>query len=330
MKELILKAYAKINLSIDVLGKLPSGYHEVLMVMEQVDLYDTVKMTWREGFEAGTINGNLEAASRPATAMNGSLGDGVSISLSTSVSYLPDDQGNIAYRAAEKMIQEYGKGRVGTLQIGIDKRIPVAAGLAGGSANCAAVLHGVNQLWDLGLDLETLMKHGTALGADVPFCLAGQAALNENLDLHKDPLAGTCAAASGIGEKLEQISPMRAWVLLSKPSISVSTAQVYGGLNLEEIKNRPNTAELKAGLREGNYYKISKNMTNVLENYSLKEYPVIVYTKNKIEQEGKAYKVLMSGSGPTVFALYTSKRKGEAAYSKLRQLNQETFFVKAL
>ncbi|QOX65031.1 4-(cytidine 5'-diphospho)-2-C-methyl-D-erythritol kinase [Anoxybacterium hadale] len=330
MKELILKAYAKINLSIDVLGKLPSGYHEVLMVMEQVDLYDTVKIIWQEGLEAGSIKGNPKDASGDAEGVAGRLDDDVAINLSTSLSYLPDDQGNIAYRAAERMIREYGKGRIGTFQIHIDKRIPVAAGLAGGSANCAAVLHGVNQLWNLGLDLKTLMRHGTALGADVPFCLAGQAALNKNLYLHKDPLAGTCAAASGIGEKLEQISPMKAWVLLSKPSISISTAQVYGGLNLEEIENRPNTVELKAGLREGNYYKISKNMTNVLENYSLKEYPVIVYTKNKMEQEGNAYKVLMSGSGPTVFGLYTSKRKGEAAYSKLRQLNQETFFVKAL
>ncbi|MDF2656349.1 MAG: ispE [Bacillota bacterium] len=328
MKELILKAYAKINLSIDVLGKLPSGYHEVLMVMEQVDLYDSVKITWLEPLAEGKPVEDIPTD--PAESIATNHEKGITITLSTNVPYLPDDNGNIAYRAAETMIREYGNGRIGTLKIDIEKRIPVAAGLAGGSANCAAVLHGINKLWNLGLDLKTLMVHGTELGADVAFCLAGQAALNPILDLHNDPLAGTCAAASGIGEKLEQMIPMKAWVLLSKPSISVSTAQVYGGLRLDEIENRPNTAELKAGLREGNYYKISKNMTNVLENYSLKEYPVIVYTKNKIEQEGKAYKVLMSGSGPTVFALYTSKRKGEAAYSKLRQLNQETFFVKAL
>lgn len=320
MKEIILKAYAKINLSIDVLGKLPNGYHEVLMVMEQVDLYDSVKITWLGTLEEG----------KPVEGIPADSAGGITISLSTNVPYLPDDSGNIAYRAAETMIREYGTGRIGTLKIDINKRIPVAAGLAGGSANCAAVLHGINKLWDLGIDLKTLMVHGTELGADVAFCLAGQAALNPILDLHNDPLAGTCAAASGIGEKLEQMIPMKAWVLLSKPAICVSTAQVYGGLRLSEIKNRPNTTELMAGLREGNYYKISKNMTNVLENYSLKEYPVIVYTKNKIEQEGNAYKVLMSGSGPTVFGLYTSKRKGEAAYSKLRQLNKETFFVKTL
>lgn len=318
MKELMLKAYAKINLSIDVLRKLPNGYHEVLMVMEQVDLFDLVKITWLERREA------------EAGAVGDSAQEGIDIVLSTNLSYLPNDKGNIAYRAAEKMIEAYGNGRSGRLKIEISKKIPVAAGLAGGSANCAAVLHGINYLWGLGLDLKSLMAHGTALGADVSFCLAGQAALNDVLGLKGDPLAGTCAVASGIGEKLELITPMMAWVLLSKPPISVSTAQVYGGLQLDKIKNRPNTEELKAGLREGNYYKISKNMMNVLENYTLKEYPVIVYTKNKMIQEGHAYKVLMSGSGPTVFGLYTSRKKGEAAYSKLKQLNNETFFVKTL
>ena len=119
-------------------------------------------------------------------------------------------------------------------------------------------------------------------------------------------------------------------MLLSKPSISLSTAEVYGGIKLQEITERPNTKELAEGLRERNCYKISKNMTNVLENYSLKEYPTIMYTKNKIVQEGKAYKALMSGSGPTVFGLFTSKRKGMTAFSKLKVLNKETFLIKTL
>lgn len=308
MKEITIKAYAKINLSIDVLGKRPDGYHEVLMVMEQVDLFDLVKVTWME-------NRDQEEPF---------------IHLSTNLSYLPADSRNIAYKAAELMAEQYGREATGQISIKIDKRIPVAAGLAGGSANCAAVLHALNQLWELKLDLGTLMKLGAGLGADVPFCLAGQAALNEELKLKEDPRAGTCAVASGIGERLEQVPPLNAWVLLSKPTISLSTAQVYGGLNLEEIPEHPNTAELVAGLKEGNLYKISKNMTNVLENYSLKEYPVIVYTKNKIVQDGKAYKALMSGSGPTVFGLYTSKRKGTTAFLKLKTLNKETFLIKTL
>lgn len=318
MKELTLKAYAKINLSIDVLGKRPDGYHEVLMVMEQIDLYDLVKIAWASG-EGAEQSGTDEKYT-----------DGITINLSTNLNYLPVDNKNIAFKAAELMGKEYGNGRSGRIDIVIEKNIPVAAGLAGGSADCAAVLHGLNRLWDLNLDLKALMKLGAALGADVSFCLAGQAALNEILNLKSDSLAGTCAVASGIGEQLALATPLKAWILLSKPAISVSTAEVYGGLHLEEISERPNTEELVAGLKEGNYYKISKNMTNVLETYSLKEYPVIMYTKNIIVQEGRAYKALMSGSGPTVFGLYTSKRKGIEAYSKLKRLNKETFLVKTL
>jgi 4-diphosphocytidyl-2-C-methyl-D-erythritol kinase len=311
MNDITINAYAKINLSIDVLGKRPDGYHEVLMVMQQVELYDTVKASWqRSGREAGD--------------------EAIRISLTSNLPYLPADGRNIAYKAAELMVRLYGGGRSGSIVIDIKKRIPVAAGLAGGSADCAAVLHAINRLWELNLDLAALMKPGTELGADVPFCLAGQAALNKALGLTGDPMAGTCAVASGIGEKLEKVTPLKSWVLLSKPPVSLSTAQVYGGLKLQEITERPNTAELAAGLKEGNYYKISKNMVNVLESYSLKEYPSIVYTKNKIVQEGKAYKALMSGSGPTVFGLFTSKRKGTMAFLKLKALNMETFLVKTL
>ena len=327
MNEITVKAYAKINLSIDVLGKRPDGYHDVLMVMQQVDLYDLVSVTWLAKSELADegIDDTAVESSGPDKIING-----IQIDLSTSLSFLPVDRRNIAFKAAELMIREYGGGRTGTIVIDITKTIPVAAGLAGGSANCAAVLHALNHLWGLKLDVDTLMKLGAGLGADVPFCVAGQAALNEKLGLKKDKMSGTCAIASGIGDELELVNSLKAWVILSKPSISVSTAQVYGGLKLDEILERPNTAELTAGLQEGNFYKISKNMTNVLETYSLKEYPIIMYTKNKIVQEGKAYKALMSGSGPTVFGLYTSKRKGIAAYSKLKRLNKETFLIRTL
>ena len=311
LNEITIQAYAKINLSIDVLGKRPDGYHEVLMVMQQVGLYDTVKVSWQAD------NGGEEDKQ-------------IRISLACNLTFLPVDDRNIAYKAAESMVRQYGGNRSGRLLIDIGKQIPVAAGLAGGSADCAAVLHAVNRLWETDLDLDAMMQLGAKLGADVSFCLAGQAALNEELGLAGDSMAGTCAVASGIGEKLEMVESLKSWVLLSKPSISLSTAQVYGGLKLQEITERPNTAELVEGLREGNLYKISKNMTNVLENYSLKEYPTIVYTKNKIVQEGKAYKALMSGSGPTVFGLFTSKRKGTAAFMKLKALNKETFLVKTL
>lgn len=308
MNEILVKAYAKINLSIDVLRKRPDDYHEVLMVMQQIDLWDQVKVAWHQGENGG----------------------GIGISVSSNLSYLPVDSRNLAYKAAALMAEQYGGERSGSVVVDMEKNIPVAAGLAGGSADCAAVLHALNRIWDLKLDLKKLMELGVSLGADVSFCLAGQAALNAELNLKNDPMAGTCAVASGIGEKLALVPPLNSWVLLSKPPVNLSTAQVYGGLNLQEITERPNTAELIAGLREGNLYKISKNMTNVLENYSLKEYPIIMYTKNKIVQEGKAYKALMSGSGPTVFGLYPGRKRGSEAYERLKTLNKETFLVKTL
>jgi 4-diphosphocytidyl-2-C-methyl-D-erythritol kinase len=311
MKETNINAYAKINLSIDILGKRPDGYHEVLMVMQQVDLSDLIKVSWQQ-------------------EESGEEGGAVRISLTSNLPFLPTDSRNIAWKAAELMANLYGREKAGQLNIHLEKHIPVAAGLAGGSANCAAVLLAVNQIWELKLGLDTLMEHGAGLGADVPFCIAGQAALHEKLGFKGDPKAGTCAVASGIGEQLEMVPALRSWVLLSKPAISLSTAEVYGGLKLAEIVEHPDTAELTAGLRERNLYKISKNMTNVLENYSLKEYPVIMYTKNKITEEGKAYMALMSGSGPTVFGLFTSRRKGMTAYWKLKSVNKETYLVKTL
>ena len=304
------------------------------MVMQQIDLFDQIKVTWlrERGNEGNPSTDYVEKTQidRVEKTQNDETEKSIRIVLSSNLPYLPADGRNIAYKAAELMTEKYGGEETGRIVIDIQKRIPIAAGLAGGSADCAAVLHALNRIWRLKLDLGTLMELGTGLGADVPFCIAGQAALNEELNFRDDPMAGTCAVASGIGDKLEPVTPLNAWILLSKPTISLSTAQVYGGLRLQEITERPNTAELAAGLRERNFYKITKNMINVLENYSLKEYPIIMYTKNKIVQEGKAYKALMSGSGPTVFGVYTSKRKGTAAYKKLKTLNKEIFLIKTL
>lgn len=308
MTEINLKAYAKINLSIDVLGKRSDGYHDVSMVMAQIDLWDQIRVEWQENPDEKSVE----------------------IELATNLPYLPTDNRNLAYMAAVLMADTYKKEEAGQIKINIYKKIPIAAGLAGGSANAAAVLHALNKIWGLGLNVERLMELGVQLGADVPFCIAGQASLNKELGLQDDYKAGTCAIATGIGEKLEIVPPVQAWILLSKPPISVSTAQVYKGLNLSEIKSRPDTMKLVEGIREKNYYKISKNMINILENYSLKEYPIVMYTKNKIIKEGKPYMALMSGSGPTVFGLYLSKMKAKIAYTKLKDLNKETFLVKTL
>lgn len=324
MKSIILNAYAKINLSIDVLGKRPDGYHEVLMVMQQVNLFDKVSIAWDE-CETGEHGNTKDQENK------------IQIDLTTNLPYLPLNDKNIAYQAAQLMCQNFKPQEEGNVIININKKIPVAAGLAGGSANAAAVIHGLAKLWELNLTLQQLMDLGVKLGADVPFCIMGQAALNSSLGFlcnekenDKKKIIGTCAIASGIGEKLEVIDGIHAWVVLSKPPISVSTAKVYGGLNLQEITQRPNTAELVQGLQERNYHKILKNLINVLENVTLKEYPIIMYTKNKIEEQGKGHKALMSGSGPTIFSLYANKNKAKITFGKLKDLNNETFLVKCL
>lgn len=309
--EIQLKAYAKINLSLDVLGVLPNGYHEVKMVMQQLELSDLVTIGWQEY--------NEEKQSDV-------------IELITNRPDLPLDKGNIAYRAAELMKSKFGKS--GHVQILIEKNIPVAAGLAGGSANGAAVLHGLNHIWALGLSIDELCKIGVQIGADIPFCIMGQARGNACLGptMMNDPLAASCALAEGIGEKLKPLPPLDSWILLSKPPISVSTAEVYQGIDQEMIANNithPDTGVLIEGLFEKNHHKIVQNMLNVLELFSLKRYPIIVYTKNMIDKE-HPMKSLMSGSGPTVFALYLKKSDAEKAFNKLCQYNQETFISKTL
>lgn len=328
MKSIMLNAYAKINLSIDVIKKRTDGYHEVLMVMQQINLFDKVSLCWEPNAESSNELIHEEEREYP---------EGIKINLTTNLPYLPTNDKNIAYKAAQLMIQTFKPKETGHITIHMNKRIPVAAGLAGGSANGAAVIHGLAKLWDLDLTIQEMMDLGVNLGADVPFCIMGQAALNSTLGfLAEDKKEknqkniGTCAIASGIGEKLEVVQGIDAWVVVSKPPISVATAKVYGGLDLTEIGERPDTAELVQGLYEKNFHKVQKNMINVLENVSLKEYPIIVYTKNKVEEAGKGHKSLMSGSGPTVFSLYANKKNAKITYEKMKTLNQETFLVKSL
>ncbi|MEG1584535.1 MAG: 4-(cytidine 5'-diphospho)-2-C-methyl-D-erythritol kinase [Anaerovorax sp.] len=314
MKSIILKSYAKINLSIDVKGKRDDGYHEVEMVMQQIDLYDKVTVTW-EAREEDCV---------------GSKKEPVEIQIETNLSYLPVNEKNIAYKAAALMAETYLQGKRGIIGVKLEKHVPVSAGLAGGSANGAAVIHGLSKLWELHLPMKRLQALGTQLGADVPFCIMGQGALNKELGFSQEENSGTCAIARGIGEELEVIPGIKSWVLLVKPPISVSTAHVYGKLNIGQIEARPDTVELVEGLKQRNYQKITKNMMNVLENVSLKEYPVIVYTKNNMQKTCKGKKILMSGSGPTLFTLYPTKAKGKSAYEKMKSQVRETYLVRSL
>ena len=321
MNEISIKSYAKINLSLDVLGILPNGYHQVEMIMQQLELHDLVTVKWTE------TEGSMASQ----------------ISLTANRKDLPLNHENIAYKAAEMMMECLHKQ--GKAEIHIEKNIPVAAGLAGGSGNGAAVLHALNNLWNAGLSVKELCRIGVKLGADVPFCIMGQAKGNVELGayMNNDALACTCAYAEGIGEQLTPVTPLSCDILLSKPSIGVSTGEVYKGidaeLGLKKAENEEQTAiiehhidtkELINGLNARNYGKVINNMANILELFSVKRYPIIVYTKDKITQQGSAAKVLMSGSGPTVFAIYFEKSKLEEDYKLLSGINKETYATKTL
>lgn len=271
---LTLKALAKINLGLDVLGKRDNGYHDVRMVMQTIYLYDNVTLTRTE--EPG-------------------------IRLETNLPYLPVDEKNIAYKAAKLFIDEFQikKG----VSIKLDKHIPVAAGLAGGSSNAAAVLVGMNRLFRLGLSQEELMERGVSLGADVPYCV----------------MRGT-ALAEGIGEDLSALMPMpKCYVLIAKPPISVSTKMVYEALDAKEIVEHPDIDGVLEGLSKQDLTKVASSMGNVLESVTIEKYPIIADIKAAMKEAG-ALNAMMSGSGPTVFGIFDDRKTAKEAWYKLRNM----------
>ena len=304
MKRIHVKSYAKINLSLDVLRRLENGYHEVEMVMQQILLNDEIDVKWIESDEP------------------------FSIVLHTNRSYLPTDERNLAYKAALLMHDAYGSGMTGELRIDIKKRIPVAAGLAGGSGNGAAVLHAVNKLWELGLDVAQLNEIGSKLGSDVPFCIMGQAAMNKELGLTEDPLATHCAVATGTGTDLRPVTGLQSHLVLSKPAIGVSTAEVYQGLDLQAISIHPDTEEMVQALAEKNMEHVRKNMINLLENFTLERYPSVMRTKEHMQDMLGAENVLMSGSGPTVFGLCGTREQAQQVCEEMTRYNKESFWTR--
>lgn len=258
MNSISLKAYAKINIGLDVTGKLPDGYHLVKMIMQNIDLYDEVVLT-------ENVSGDIR--------------------LDMNVDFLPTDERNLAYKAAKLMKEDFGIDS--GIDIYIRKNIPAAAGMAGGSTDAAAVMTGMNKLFDLNIDRNILMEHGLKLGADVPYCIMGGTAL-----------------AEGIGEKLTQLSPCPdCYVLVAKPDISVSTAYVYTNLVLDDTTVHPDIDMVRNALESGDIRTAAQNMGNLLENVTQKEYPVISEIKHIMDDNG-ALGSLMSGSGPTVFGLF--------------------------
>ena len=273
MDKLELKALGKINLGLDILGRRENGYHDVRMVMQTVYLYDRVI---------------LEKTREPG------------IEISTNLPYLPVNENNIAYKAAELLQREFGI-REG-IRISLEKHIPVAAGMAGGSSNAAAVLFGMNRMFDLGLSEEGLKERGVTLGADVPYCI----------------MRGT-VLAEGIGEKLNQLPPLPdCYVLIGKPGVSVSTKMAYENLKLDQIKRHPDIDGMIRDIQKGDLYSMTEKMENVFEPGIIERYPVIRKIKDFMKEKG-ALGAMMSGSGPTVFGIFDDMEKIHAAAEALKK-----------
>jgi len=280
---LYVKAPAKINLTLDVLYKRPDNYHEVEMVMTTVDLADRISLESRE--------------------------DGVIEIISTD-NFVPNDHRNFAYQAARLIKDTYGIGQ--GVSITIEKEIPIAAGLAGGSSDAAATLKGLNELWSLGLSIDELAELGAKIGSDVSFCVYGGTAL-----------------ATGRGERIQELSaPPNCWVVLAKPKIGVSTAEVYGGLKVEGLEH-PNTKQMIQAIETENYELLCSSLGNVLETVTFKLHPEVVMLKEQMKRFG-ADATLMSGSGPTVFGLVDSEARVSRIYNGLRGFCEEVYAVRIL
>lgn len=278
------KAPAKINLLLDVLHKRNDGFHEVEMIMTMVDLADRLEM---------------EELQRDQ------------IIISSQAGYIPLDEKNLAFQAA-RLIKDRYDVRKG-VYIHLDKKIPVAAGLAGGSSDAAAALRGLNRLWGLGISDEELCVLGAELGSDVPFCVTG----------------GT-AIATGRGERLEHIeNPPQCWVVLAKPPINVSTADVYGRFKASELKWHPSMKDMLGAIANGSFNDMCSSLGNVLEEVTLHHYPEVLQLKESMQKLG-AEGVLMSGSGPTVFGLVSKEAKLARIYNGLRGFCKEVYVVRML
>ena len=270
-----LKAYGKINLGLDVVRKREDGYHEVRMIMQTVGLHDRIVMERQK--ESG-------------------------IRTETNLPYVPDGEGNLAYRAARLLADEFGLEE--GVRITIKKHIPVAAGMAGGSTDAAAVLVGMNRLFSLGLTRRELMSRGVRLGADVPYCILRGTALSE-----------------GIGEILTELKPApQCHVVLAKPQVSVSTKAVYGKLRVNELSpgQHPDIDGMVEAIRAGSLDGVTSRLGNVLETVTIPDHPEIGTIKEILMDQG-AEGALMSGSGPTVFGLFKDMEAAERAVEVLKQ-----------
>lgn len=279
-----VKAYAKVNISLDIIEKRKSdGYHLLRMIMQNIDLYDEITV---EKQKCG-------------------------ITIKCNKPYVPTDERNLAYKVA-KLFKDKFNIEEGVC-ISIKKNIPVAAGLAGGSTDGAAVLKAMNEMFNVNASDEELMELGLELGADIPYCIKGGTALCE-----------------GIGEKVTQLKPFKDKILvLVKPPFGVSTKFVYQEFNLEKVLNNPKTEELIEAMAKDDLDYVCSNMKNLLENVTLRKHKILISIKEEMKFLG-AKGAMMSGSGPTVFAIFDDMLKAQRCFEKMKEKYDDVFITRTI
>lgn len=280
---MLVKAYAKINISLDVVGKREDGYHLLEMIMQNIELYDLIDITKSDS----------------------------GIEIKCNVPYIPTDERNLAYKAARLFMDTYGiKGGV---SINIRKNIPVAAGLAGGSSNAAAVLRAMRDIYQVKVTDEELTKLAVQIGADVPYCLIGGTAL-----------------CTGIGEIVKPLKPFKNHILVVvKPNFGVSTKEVYGALDINKINLHPKTTDIIKAIERNDLEDTAALMKNVLENVTLKKHYILKEIKKEMVKQG-ALNALMSGSGPTVFAFFNDMLKAQRCFERMKERYTEVFITRTI
>lgn len=280
---MLIKAYAKVNLSLDVIGKREDGYHELEMLMQTIDLYDVI---------------NINKATK-------------GINITSNKAYLPTDDRNLCYKAAQLFMDKYEVND--GIDININKNIPVAAGLAGGSTDAAAVLKAMRDIYEVKASNEQLMELALKIGADVPYCIVGGTALCE-----------------GIGEKITKLHSFNNHILIViKPPFGVSTKEVYQNIDISKIYKHPDTECLVRAIEDNDLDYVSKNMKNVLENVTLRKHSILKDIKNSMIKYG-ALGAMMSGSGPTVFAFFEDMLKAQYCYEKFKTKYNEVFITRTI
>ncbi|ANZ95098.1 MAG: 4-(cytidine 5'-diphospho)-2-C-methyl-D-erythritol kinase [Brochothrix thermosphacta] len=281
--DITVKATAKLNLALDILGKRDDGYHELETVMAMVDLADYLDFSLR-------LDGNIK--------------------LESSSNAVPEDGRNLIVKAGLLLQRRFQVTKGATIKL--DKKIPISAGMAGGSSDAAATLHGLNQLWELNLSLDELAEIGAEIGSDVSFCVYGGVAM-----------------CNGRGEKITPLPSLPpCWVVLAKPAISVSTRDVFSHLEVNDIQHQ-HSEKMLAAISSGDYYQMVEALGNDLEDYSLEKYAEISYLKKQFEAFG-ADAVLMSGTGPTVFAIVKTEKKAKRLYNSVSGFCKNVHMVRFL